>query len=362
MRLLPTASAIERAIECPASCVLPAINISGDDATRGREIHAFIRRIANRMAREEALSLVPSEHRQVCEGIDLARIFGGLSDVRGEVAYAIDIRDTKVEELGINLSRNYPALGVNEFAGTNDIEGTRLDGVPVVCDVKTGFLEVTQTKDNAQQKFHARARQLMTGADEVEARLIFIGSDGRVTLDCHTFDSFELESFDDELIELRDRILVAKDRYDIAGEVSVSSGSWCRYCPAMAACPAYTALARTMADDVATIGEQLAAMTPSQQGVALVKAKEIEKLLESVLEGLKALARQNPIPLPNGKIYTETNSHATSFDQASAVAMLRTLGAADAEVETLYRRIETHPVKTVNDPSQPKRKTKTRAA
>lgn len=355
----PTASGLERVGECEASHVLPAVHVSTGYARRGQEIASFIRRVLGGMSRIDAAAFVSDPTwRTTCLLLDFTRLVGDLSSVRGEMAYSLDVQTDAVRELGSNLGRNYPALGENEIGGTDDIEGERIDGVPVVIDVKTGQ-PVTSCRENPQIMFFARIRQLLTGAPEVEGRIAYVSDDGHVELDTAMFSAFDLDSFGDDLAEIVRRVAAARARL-AAGEVlTVSSGSHCRYCPAMAACPRYTALARTMVDDVADMTARLGAMTPEQQGIAYEKAKEIEKFLAVVLDGMKELARQNAIPLRSGKVYKETRSTSTHLDTPRALTLLRERGVTDEQIADLYKSTPTFPVKVVNGPKllgAPKRK------
>jgi hypothetical protein len=102
-----------------------------------------------------------------------------------------------------------------------------------------------------------------------------------------------------------------------------------------------------MVTDLPVIKARLAMMPPEEQGRAWVIAKDIEKLLESVQDGLKAIAREHPIPLPNGQVVKETQSTSTSFDRDMALAMLRARGASEEEIRALYTSVPTKPVKAV---------------
>jgi hypothetical protein len=332
----PTASGIERVHECAASHVLPGIATSSSYAKRGTEIAAFIRRVLGGMSREESAKLVTVEAwRATCVHLDFAKLVGDLSQVRGEMAYALDVETDAVRELGSNIGRGYPALSATEIGGTDDIEGMRIDDVPVVIDVKTGQ-PVTRCQDNPQIKFFARILQLRTGAAEVEGRIAYVREDGQIDRDCYTFSAFELDSFGDELAALVDKVSSARAHLANGGTLTVSSGDHCTYCPAMASCPRYTSLARTMVSDVEQISAQLEMMTPEQQGVAWEKARAIEKLLDVVVDGLKALAKQSPIPLANGKTVKPIDVARRSLVQESALSLLRTKGATAAEIDGCY--------------------------
>lgn len=351
--LNPTASALERVLECSSSHVLPAVYDSSEYAERGVEIARFIRSIIGGGSVEAALSLVREEWRDTCRHLQWKKIVGDLSNVRGEVAYALDTANDGVRELGINIGRRYPLLTATEIGGTDDIEGERLDDVPVVIDVKTGQ-DVTACQDNPQIKFFCHIKQLLTGANEVEGRIAYVREDGAVTLDCHTFTAFDLECFGDDLAELVTRVADARRRLALGEALPVNSGSWCRYCPAMAACPKYTALAKAMVPELDAIAERLQAMTPEQQGIAFTKAKDIERLLESVLTSLKEIAKQSPIPLPNDKLVKEIRFPREDFSQKSALELLRAKGATAEEIAKVYVTSSVGQVRVVNAPSAKK--------
>ena len=342
----PSASGLQRVLECTASVVLPGVHTSGIHAERGTAIAAFIRR-AMVGGVDAALKLVPvDEWRETCRTLDWRKLCGDLSDVRGEMAYALDVSAGTARELGSNLGRKYPATGPSEIVGTCDIEGMRIDGVPVVADVKTG-LSVTPCEENAQIKYFALVTMLRTGAPEVEGRILYLREDGDVLVDPHTFTAFDLESFRDELGEMLARVRHAEERSARGETLTVYGGEHCKYCPAMQACPRFTALARAMVTDLPAVKTRLAMMPPEEQGRAWVLANDIEKLLEDVQTSLKEIAREHPIPLPNGQVVKETRSTATSFDRETALAMLRARGATEEEIHSLYTSTPTKPVKAV---------------
>ncbi len=361
----PTASGLERVMACPASQVLPAVYDSSVYAERGTQIARFIRSIVGGMPIAQALHAVRPEWRDTCRHLEWKKVVGDLGDVRGEVAYALDVETMETTELGINIGRKYPPLGPTQIAGSDDIEGVRLDGVPVVRDVKSGYLEVTAAEDNPQLKFFALVKMLRTGASEVEAGIRYVSESGHVTSDDHVFTAFDLECFGDELREMVERVADARRRLDAGERLAVSSGAHCRYCPGMAACPRYTALAKTMLPDIAQIASQLNAMTPEQQGFAFSRAKEIETLVGTVLDSLRSIAKQKPIPLGNGKEAAEIRFKRSNFSHDAAIDLLQKKGATAAEIEHLYVTSEVSQVRVVNGPTlkrAPSRSRKSRAA
>jgi len=358
-----TASGLERAMACPASTALPAIHESSDYAERGSAIGRFVRGVLGGLSVDRALVDVRPEWRETCLQLEWPKIVGGLHDVRGEMAYAILTPTMEVRELGSNLGRNYPKLPDSWVFGTNDVEGTGFDDVPVVTDLKSGQ-EVTEAKANPQVKFHGLARHLRTGAPTVEGRLQYIEESGKVWTDPHRFDAFDLQVFGDEMADTVVRMRRAREAVARGESVTVYSGDHCRYCPAMMACPRYTSLARRMLPDlqelvqqgnVEAVTERFSIMPMEQRAKAWTLAADASRLVDTVQEALKAIARREPIRgLPNGKMVEERTYPRTSFVQDKALEMLRAKGATDDEIATLYTEKNVAQVKMVNDPTVPK--------
>ena len=77
------------------------------------------------------------------------------------------------------------------------------------------------------------------------------------------------------------------------------------------------------------------AMTPEQLGQAYSKLAQIKPLVERIDDAIKAVARQHPIPLGNGKELREIHFERSAFSRASAISMLREKGASDDEIASL---------------------------
>lgn len=347
-----TASGIERALACPASVVLPRVHRTSDFADRGHAIHKYISAVLTGAPSDVAIVAVPEDHRETCKNIDWRKLGGDLHDVRSEVAYAIDVRARTARELGVNIGRDYGRFDLNEYevVGTLDIEGTRIDDVPVIDDVKSGWMGVTPVEDNGQQRFFGAVKHLMTGRPEVEIRIAKLREDGSIQPDSHTLTAFDSDEFIDELEAGVDRVHEAKRVYLAGGTPNVSVGSQCDWCECMASCPAYARLALAVAGEVSELAKSVAIITPAQRGVAWTKAKAIETILESVIKALKAAARQEPFPVGDGKVVRAVQSGSSSFDAGAAIALLRSFGASDAQVDGLYRRTSFDVIRETNAP------------
>lgn len=66
----PTGSSIYRAMHCPASCALPQVAITSDDAAQGTALHKYLELVAQ-IGAEKALAEVPEQYRADAEAIQL---------------------------------------------------------------------------------------------------------------------------------------------------------------------------------------------------------------------------------------------------------------------------------------------------
>ncbi len=98
-----------------------------------------------------------------------------------------------------------------------------------------------------------------------------------------------------------------------------------------------------MLTDLTTVELQIASLTLDQAGAAWAKLKSIQALAERVEKSLKAMAAQEPLPLPDGKEVRPIQIKKTGFDKGMAIDLLRLHGATDAEIEGCEKpRVETH--------------------
>jgi Protein of unknown function (DUF2800) len=358
-----SASGSERTIGCPASLALPRVRRTTDYAHRGRGIHAFIRAVKAGVPVERALELVDDEYRDTCRNLQWERLGADLHDVRCEVAYALDPVARTARFLGVDIGRDYErfALGPNEVPGSLDIEGLRIDDVPVIIDTKTGWLDVTDAEENGQGLFFGCVQYLLTGATEVEFRINKVLASGRVLLDSsHTYSALDMDLYMDEYAQALAQSREARRVYLAGGTPDVNVGAWCRYCESMEACPAYTRLAMAMATDTAVLEARIAAMPLADAGQAWLKAKQIESMLDRVLSALKARARQEPLPTADGKVVRPIAFEREDLVVSAALELLRERGASEAEIAALYRSHVVEQIRETVDPKAPKAMRKTR--
>lgn len=338
---LPSASGLSTGIECAAAYALPHVRTSSKYARRGTALHWYVHRLLQGIAKAEALADVPLEWRETAREIDVNLVGGDLRNPRTEEAFAYNIETGEARALGRLEHRAYPKLGPGWMYGTEDFGGIRIDDVNVTGDTKTGYLAVTPAKENTQTQFHALVRHTLSGAPEVEGRIIHKRDGQRAYRDSATFTAFDLDGFADTLRDMRGRILHARAEVAIGTVPTVSMGEHCRYCPAATSCPAQVALARVMVApedlDPNAVAGRIAAMNPEEIGIAWVRAKQFEKMADLVLKGLKAAAYSvDKIPVPGGKMVKLNVIPQARLSGERAIEKLRELGASEEEIASLY--------------------------
>jgi hypothetical protein len=284
-----TASQLGRVKRCPASAVLPHLDIVSDAAMRGTAVHAFLENIP-RIGRDTALEAVPEPWRPLCDAIDIDAL---PTDLAAEVTFAYDPRTSSSRELGRNLDRDYSGATDDEIVGTADVLGLSPSSV-FVADWKTGWGDVEPAATNDQVKFLALAAARAYHRGHAIVEIIRIRDNGAAWRDRAEFDIFELDTVAFDL-----RVLVGATTVDTP---RVSPGPWCQYCPAFAACPAKTALLVRLADG--TEAQSLELMLPLTQEMASVAYQRLQhakQLLKRVESALYEFASREPIPIGDGR-------------------------------------------------------------
>lgn len=359
----PTASGLERGEECPASYAIQVrVHTTSVYADAGTAKHAFVEAVlAGHKSLADALADVPIEYRQTCADLDWETLLRDIdrATVRCEVAYAVDAATGAVRELGQSLGRKYPKLDDAEISGTIDIAARTLGGRWIVEDLKTGQ-PVTACEDNWQIAFAAYAIHKLTGASEIVGRLTYLGEDGKVWHDEHVFDAFDLADFPVRLRVILQRI--AKAAQDVeAGKVVVNKGSHCKYCPAVASCPAHVGLVRHLVPELATLEKlTLAHLSPAQVGAAWARFKELRPLVEKIDASLKEYVRAHPgeVTTPDGMVLKEIPMGRTNVDGPRALALAREYGATQEEQASCMREATWTQIRAVLPEGAKKKRTK----
>lgn len=296
-----TGSKLELFERCAAAGALPAVwTETTDDQAAGHARHRFLER-APAVGRDAALAEVEECYRAQCEGIDVDEVPEGVA----ELAFAYDVETDRARVLGQWLGRAYEVTAT-EVSGTADLVCAPSASLPrwLVVDWK-GDEEVPPAATNVQLGFYALAVARVNEVDEVDVAIGYIGHDGTIRWDRATLGPFELEAAAARVREVFARVAAARALVASGRTPDVSKGMHCRRCPAMAACPAMTSLARELVRDVEvrTVEQEVSAvvqLTDAQAGEVWVRLKLARELLDGVEASLRARAEVRGLPLPDG--------------------------------------------------------------
>lgn len=310
----PSGSSLERGVQCPASFALSQARETGEAALRGTENHDGIE--------GDLVAGTNSKHKVVREAIE------GATELRVEVAYAFDPYAETVRFLGSRLGRNYGALKETEIALTLDAIVIRPDDT-CVWDWKSRK-RVTPAAKNWQIRAGAVCVMKHLKLSEVGGAIGYLDNDES---DAHRFDAFDIPVFFADMRLMLRRIGEARAVVAKGETPEVHAGGWCTYCPAVPYCPAHTRLARNMLGDLTDVEKQIAFMTAEQAGKAWVLLKQIQNLADKVEASLKLRAKQDLVPLPNGKRLALVDSSRANFDKKKAIEWIKAHGGDPSEFE-----------------------------
>lgn len=322
---LPTSSKIERAINCPASALLPQVDRSSVYSVDGTAKHHFFHAV-RRAGREAALSQLPERLRAECERIDVTAL---PQTGEQEVTFAWNWKTGKGRKLGTALDRNYEAATEDEFAGTSDnaaLVGNRVD----VDDFKTGWKDVEA--DTWQLKANALFAARAYGCNEAKIT-VYTVRDGKVWPESVPLSSFDLDMIADELIGLARKLTTAKS----PDELKLQEGQHCAYCPATLYCPAKQRAVATVAE---LAPYEKPGLVPVEEiGKAYAKTKSLQAFLKRVEEACLDMARVTPVPLPDGRVLKEIVKSKDSIDEEACFQVLREIVGEQRAAEAVERKL-----------------------
>jgi len=274
---LPSASGLQRIVECPASLPLTVQlrdrgelppDRGSEDADRGTRIHEVLEAFAT--GAELPADVDPEEFREA-EALwersqtILTRTFG--EDLSG-VELLVEKRFWLMDENGEkSASGRYDLIGVSE---------ARKEAL--VIDYKSGWGEVAPAEHNYQLGFAAAVLHEAYGVERVTACINQTGS----APDTAVFTEKEIGLF---LYEI-DMALSRKDADPF--ELGFRKGHRCTYCPARLACPAHHyALAQVQASPLAIL-----ASTPTPRlDEFLVKLESVDVIAKAARAEMEARLR-----------------------------------------------------------------------
>jgi CRISPR/Cas system-associated exonuclease Cas4 (RecB family) len=216
---------------------VPWEQTSGPAALHGTAVHAAIEADVRGCARHPAID------QRAARTADAFREwwpnFAGETKWFAEPGFVFDLATSTTRFLGEGTKREaYANVGEHEVGMTADLVTLNRDDELIVYDVKTGRSQnVDPAESNTQLMTLAlAARRQFPSALAVRAGLLFVSPFG-VSVDEHTFDHFDLDAYEAELLALSRGIATSEPQ----------PGKHCNYCPASHVCPATTGALAQMA-------------------------------------------------------------------------------------------------------------------
>jgi hypothetical protein len=346
-----SASSLERLAVCPCSIAMPHAAEASDAGARGTRLHLALEALVKGWPREMAAGLVATqEERDVVATVRWEDAAGDLAaqSRRPEAPYMLTFHADgpgilRAEKLpGGHGRRSYPFGERFQIAGTVDVVGwTTWDNRLVVIDWKTGG-DVVEVKANAQLRFAAVAAAMTEQQEfgDVEARIAYVSSDGRVRVDKATFDRYELREAADDLEDICKTATRAHEgRHLPLSSMQLRPSPICRHCPALRSCPAMVGAARhllaTAPPSQEVMVEKLRAMTLPELTMAYQRKELLAHWLKRMDGAFEALASVEPIPVGDGYELRAETSTRRSLPLAAICDLARSKGATDDEIEAL---------------------------
>lgn len=310
----PTASALERALACPSSVVLPK---TYDDASKyaedGQELHAALQALVEGRA-------YPSGLKAWAEA---AREEGGaiLADAAtmAEAAFVWDATWEGGEFLGRNLGRNYGSAPARGYCGAADYVRLAPDGVVEVLDLKTGYGAVAPPRSNAQLALLALAACDHYDVKTARVGLLWAPRDATPRAKWGELPKDGLDAFASILGRLTDSLRAYEAQKET---LPVVAGGHCTYCKSRKACPV---MAQREAEALALPQVSRLAVTPENAGEVWVKVDAARAILDELKsECIRIALAQGGVRLPNGLTRRQVASYTDALD---AEVVWRTLSA-----------------------------------
>lgn len=298
-----TGSGMERWMACRVSSVLERAfdEVGSEWAQRGRAVHSYLQIVGGGFPAVEALDLVDEEHRDACRAIELEDLRDVLV-LTAELSLAYNPMTDTARVLGVALNREYAAAGVtdDEVPLTVDIAGLddpKQPSIGFVGDFKTGWSKRTPAGRNWQMRGGALALARAFDLDMVRVQLIHLHENRPAYRDRAQFEAADLAVFAAEARVRHELARADREHLNATGQrPDATQGSWCNHCPSYHACPAKTALVRTILQET-EIEVRVTSMTDSELALAWKKARQAQIVLDRIVSSIFGIASQRPILL-----------------------------------------------------------------
>lgn len=350
-----SASCLDVARVCPASCALPAVDVGSSPEQRaGTRRHEVLDRFAALWTecgdpdRAAAAALAAFASVEEVEGddeddedekSDVAPWLETMRRVdlphqltsRGRVAtrvetglgFAVHVETLDVRELGHVEARAY-TLDEGWVCGTFDWLLTFADGgPPVLVDFK-GSLRCEPARDNMQVAFYAAAVAAVRGYREIDVEIRYIEDDGEVVVDAARLDDWALDGGLTRVQEVARAVDAARAAVAAGAPPPMRAGTHCRRCPSLRVCPAQIASLAAFVDEERRDAIRVLGLSPEEAGAAWVRLDAIGEFLKRVKAALRERAiTDGGLPLGGGERLRPIRSTRKNLNLEKALPVLR---------------------------------------
>ena len=362
---LPSASKLQTPLTCPGAHLLPQVGFASDAGEDGHELHALLNAALDARKAGRVVNLTHA-HQSWLDAV-LEAMGDRLDAAAQEVAYGYDPTTGRATLYGSHLGRNYPAKPTSHtINGTADYVAPVGDGSEwLVVDLKTGLADAPRVERLWQMRFLALAVAAWHGAESVQVAILHAPRDGqRPWWEWGpTWTAYDLLELQAELTRGALRILAAQDAVRRGEVPHLVQGPHCLQCPARMSCPAQTALVRRMAGEPEAAKRDLSELlTTETAGRAWARREAIAAALKEFDRQLYAFAKDNPFPLPDGRMFGPHRSKGRAEVDADSAhdVLTRTLGQHVADAAMERHTSKTRVLKAVAD-AAPRGQKETRA-
>lgn len=318
----PPASALHIARECPSAFALPASDEVTDAAEQGLALHAYVRALAG-LGPAAALALVPEEHREAAELLDVEKLPTDPAAYAHEVAISLNLDTGEAVEVGRGENVPMPNRGQRWVNVRIDVVAIyERDGARWVrtIDLKTGGALQVAARRSAQGLTEGLAAARLFDAVGARVEILHAPPGRRPTFDHVELDAFGLDAWAEELREIIDRVHAAREMHARGAELKFRAGAHCRYCPALPYCPLHRALIRSVLADPEKAEREI--ILGSDVAAAYTSTKILRGVVERIERSIYAHASANPIDLGDGRVLGPVATRRTTIDGGIAYEVL----------------------------------------
>jgi hypothetical protein len=335
-----TPSSFPRLQRCLGAAVLPQAEEVREGMERGTAMHAHIERMANGATRPESLAQVPEQWRADAAAIDLEPAM--LRNGAAEVAFALNLERGTARELGRGLSRSEARALLTPGEISMIADWVAISGEAFVCDWKSGIAEgLVPAPRNAQLLTYMAAALLAyrgQGVTAVRGALVRVDRDAPYWERTGAMDALDVEGHLESVRALLGRAKEARARYSTRGEVPpLAVGVHCDWCSARRFCPAQVGQLHEALGFQPKEGSEFGGpvLRPAEAGAMYAKVLGALEVLKRFKADLEGIAKEEPLPLPDGRVLRWEDEAKASVDVAAAAPVLaRAYGQSVVDLAT----------------------------